>query len=221
MGLVYLKNEEKRIYEAYGMTVYGKQDRYTWSIYPDKPDENVFTMLRIEKDGNNLLDIQLGNRCIFEENFNRTIDNFLWWIEKDKPDSYSIENAVFKNLCETNSLFNHLIGNRKRKEKAEADEITRVAAIREEKEKQKETIKDYCKKKGYVFKETYKKSYLIKPLNEKAKTVIESAEEKVFDSLVEFMTEHPNNTDAVIVMSGSVEELLEGNGINGNHQKRI
>ena len=31
--------------------------------------------------------------------------------------SYSIENAVFKNLCETNSLFNHLIGNRKRKEK--------------------------------------------------------------------------------------------------------
>lgn len=35
MGLVYLKNEEKRIYEAYGMIVYGIQDRYTWSIYPD------------------------------------------------------------------------------------------------------------------------------------------------------------------------------------------
>lgn len=210
MGLVYLKNEEKRIYEAYGMTVYGKQDRYTWSIYPDKPDEDVFTTLRIEKDGNNLLDIQLGNRCIFEENFNRTIDNFLWWIEKDKPDSYSIENAVFKNLCETNSLFNHLIGNRKRKEKAEADETARAAANREEREKQKETIKDYCEKKGYIFKETYEKSYLIKPLNEKAKTVVENAEEKVFDSLVKFMTEHPDNTDAVIVMSGSVEELLEG-----------
>lgn len=49
MGLVYLKNEEKRIYEAYGMIVYGTQDRYTWSIYPDKPDENVYTSLRIEK----------------------------------------------------------------------------------------------------------------------------------------------------------------------------
>lgn len=36
MGLVYLNNKEERIYEAYGMTVYGKQDRYTWSIYPDQ-----------------------------------------------------------------------------------------------------------------------------------------------------------------------------------------
>ena len=137
------------------------------------------------------------------------------------PDSYSIENAVFKNLCETNSLFNHLVGNRKRKEKAKADEIARVAAIREERENQKETIKDYCKKKGYLFKETYKKSYLIKPLNEKSKTVIENAEEKAFDSLVEFMTEHPDNTDAVIVMSGSVEELLEWSGTNGSYYKRI
>lgn len=210
MGLVYLKNEEKRIYEAYGMIVYGIQDRYTWSIYPDRPDENVYTSLRIERDEKNILDVHLGNLCIFEENFNRTIDNFLWWIDKDKPDSYSIENAVFKNLCETNSLFNHLIVNRKRKEQAEANERARVEAIKKEEEKQKETIKDYCKKKGYIFKETYKKSYLIKPLNEKAKTVIENAEEKVFDSLIDFMIEHPDNTDAVIIMSGNVEGLLDG-----------
>lgn len=210
MGLVYLKNEEKRIYEAYGMIVYGTQDMYTWSIYPDKPDENVYTSLRIERDGENILDIKLGNRCIFEENFNRTIDNFLWWISKDNPNSYDVEQSVFKSLAQTDSLFNHLIGNRKRKEQAEINEKARVEAIKEEEEKQKETIKNYCKKKGYIFKETYKKSYLIKPLNEKAKTVIENAEEKVFDSLVEFMTEHPDNTDAVIVMSGNVEELLEG-----------
>lgn len=207
MGLVYLKNEEKRIYEAYGMIVYGIQDRYTWSIYPDRPDENVYTSLRIERDEKNILDVHLGNLCIFEENFNRTIDNFLWWIDKDKPDSYSIENAVFKNLCETNSLFNHLIVNRKRKEQAEANERARVEAIKKEEEKQKETIKDYCKKKGYIFKETYKKSYLIKPLNEKAKTVIENAEEKVFDSLIDFMIEHPDNKDAVIIMNGNIEDI--------------
>ena len=210
MGLIYLKNEEKRIYEAYGMIVYGIQDRYTWSIYPDRPDENVYTSLRIERDEKNILDVHLGNLCIFEENFNRTIDNFLWWIDKDNPNSYDIKHAMLKSLTKTDSLFNHLIGNRKRKEQAEANEKARVEAIREEEEKQKETIKDYCKKKGYIFKETYKKSYLIKPLNEKAKTVIENAEEKVFDSLVDFMTEHPDNTDAVIVMSGNVEGLLDG-----------
>lgn len=33
MGLIYLKNEEKQLYSAYGLTVYGKQDRYEWTIY--------------------------------------------------------------------------------------------------------------------------------------------------------------------------------------------
>lgn len=28
MGLLYLKNEEKQLYSAYGLTVYGRQDRY-------------------------------------------------------------------------------------------------------------------------------------------------------------------------------------------------
>lgn len=207
MGLVYLKNEEKRIYEAYGMTVYVKQDRYTWSIYPDKPDENVFTMLRIDKDGNNLLDIQLGNRCIFEENFDRTIDNFLWWIEKDKPDSYSIENAVFKNLCETNSLFNHLIGNRKRKEQAEANEKARVEAIKKEEQRQIDLIKQYCQKENLLFKQCYEKVYIIKLLNENVRQMIENADIKQFEGLRDFMNEHPDNTDAVIIMDGNIEDI--------------
>lgn len=207
MGLVYLKNEEKRIYEAYGMTVYVKQDRYTWSIYTDKPDENVFTMLRIDKDGNNLLDIQLGNRCIFEENFDRTIDNFLWWIEKDKPDSYSIENAVFKNLCETNSLFNHLIGNRKRKEQAEANEKARVEAIKKEEQRQIDLIKQYCEKENLLFKQYYEKAYLIKLYNENVKQMIENADNKQFEGLRDFMNEHPDNKDAVIIMNGNIEYI--------------
>ena len=39
MGIVYLK--EKKIYEMFGISVYGKVDRYTWSIYPDKPDAEL------------------------------------------------------------------------------------------------------------------------------------------------------------------------------------
>ena len=135
MGLLYLKNEEKQLYSAYGLTVYGRQDRYEWTIYNNKPDENVYTSLRIERNGEEIYNRNLGNRCIFEENFNRTIDNFLWWIDKDNPGAYDIDNAVIKDLCETNSLFNHLIGNRKRKEQAEANEKARVETIREEEQK--------------------------------------------------------------------------------------
>lgn len=208
MGLVYLKNEEKLIYEAYGMIVYGIQDRYTWSIYPDRPDENVYTSLRIERDEKNILDVRLGNLCIFEENFNRTIDNFLWWIDKDNPDSYSIENAVFKNLCETNSLFNHLIENRKRKEQAEANEKERVAAIREKEQKQIDLIKQYCEKENLLFKQYYEKAYLIKLLNEHVRQMIENADNKQFEGLRDFINEHPDNTDAVIVMNGNIEDIL-------------
>ena len=147
MGLLYLKNEEKQLYSAYGLTVYGRQDRYEWTIYNNKPDENVYTSLRIERNGEEIYNRNLGNRCIFEENFNRTIDNFLWWIDKDNPDAYDIDNAVIKDLCETNSLFNHLIGNRKRKEQAEANEKARVEAIREEEQRQIDLIKQYCEKK--------------------------------------------------------------------------
>lgn len=76
MGLLYLNNKEKQLYSAYGLTVYGRQDRYEWTIYNNKPDENVYTSLRIERNGEEIYNRNLGNRCIFEENFNRTIDNF-------------------------------------------------------------------------------------------------------------------------------------------------
>lgn len=60
MGLLYLKNEEKQLYNAYGLTVYGKQDRYEWTIYSNKPDENVYTSLRIKRNGDAVI-IMNGN----------------------------------------------------------------------------------------------------------------------------------------------------------------
>lgn len=207
MGLVYLKKEEKRIYEAYGMIVYGTQDRYTWSIYPDRSDENVYTSLRIERNGEEIYNRNLGNRCIFEENFDRTIDNFLWWINKDNPDVYDIDNAVIKNLCETNSIFNHLIGNRKRKEQAEANEKARVEAAREEEQRQIDLIKQYCEKKKLLFKQCFEKIYLIKLRNKDVRQMIENADNERFEGLRDFMNEHPGNKDAVIVMSGNIEDV--------------
>lgn len=207
MGLIYLKNEEKRIYEAYGMTVYGKQDRYNWSIYPDRPDENVYTSLRIERDEKNILDVHLENLCIFEENFNRTIDNFLWWIDKDNPNPYDIKHAMLKSLTKTDSLFNHLIGNRKRKEQAEANEKARVEAIKKEEHRQIDLIKQYCEKENLLFKQYYEKVYLIKLHNKDVRQMIENADNKQFEGLRDFMNEHPDNTDAVIVMDGNIEDI--------------
>lgn len=207
MGLIHTGSKEKQIYTAYEMTVYGIQDRYDWVIYDNKPMENVYTKLRIEKDGKDIINLHLGNRCIFEENFNRTIDNFLWWIDKDNPDTYDIENVVFKSLTQTDSLFNHLIGNRKRKEKTVADERARVEAIHAEQNRQLEQIRQYCDREGLVAKQYLDKVYIIKLHNENVRQMIENADSKQFEGLMNFMNEHPDNKDAVIVMYGKLEEI--------------
>ena len=208
MGLIHTGSKEKQIYTAYGMAVYGVQDRYDWSIYNNRPTENVYTKLRIEKCGKDIINLQLGNRCIFEENFNRTIDNFLWWIDRDNPNTYDIENAVFKSLTQTDSLFNHLIGNRKRKEKTETDEKARVEVIHAEQNRQLEHIKEYCNKNGFIVKQYYEKICIIKLHNEKVRYMIENADNKQFKGLMKFMNEHPENKDAVIVMYGELEEIV-------------
>ena len=84
MGIIYNRNvEEKELYSAYGMTVYGKENDYDWAIYPDRSREKCYISLRINDGKNDIINMVLGNRCIFKENFDRTIDNFLYWIEKD------------------------------------------------------------------------------------------------------------------------------------------
>ena len=180
------------------------------SIYMDGTpvDENVYTSLRIERNGEEIYNRNLGNRCIFEENFNRTIDNFLWWIDKDSPDAYDIDNAVIKNLCEANSIFNHLIRNRKRKEQTEANEKARVEAIREEEQRQIDLIKQYCEKKNLLFKQYYENVYLIKLHNKDVRQMIENADNKQFEGLRDFMSKHPDNKDAVIVMDGNIEDIV-------------
>ena len=82
MGFLGQIESEKELYSAYGMTVYGETELYGWTIYDNKPNERVIISLRIVRNKKDFYKQYLGNRCIFEENFNRTIDNFLWWIDK-------------------------------------------------------------------------------------------------------------------------------------------
>lgn len=170
MGIIYNNNvEEKELYSAYGMIVYGKENDYDWTIYPDRPREKCYISLRINDGTNDIINLTLGNRCIFKENFDRTIDNFLYWIDKDFPSNYVIENTVFKSLTCTDSIFNHLIEQRKYRERQE-EQLRKRAEEREKKERAAVVeIIDYCTKHGFFSYEKYGEIIIVKPLHDKAK----------------------------------------------------
>ena len=214
MGIIYNGNvEEKELYSAYGLTVYGKENDYDWTIYPDKPREKCYTSLRINDGKNDIINLTLGNRCIFKENFDRTIDNFLYWIDKDFPSNDAIENAVFKSLTCTNSIFNHLMEQRKRKERQEEEQRKRI----EEREKKERAavveIIDYCTKHGYFSYEKYGEIIIVKPLHDKAKKMVKAAIDQCnterMGMYIDFAMKHSENNDLRIVASGTIEEVLD------------
>lgn len=207
MGIIYNKNaEEKELYSAYGLTVYGKANRYDSEFSPEV--EFVYITLRIADEEKTIIDEYMGNNCIFPSVFERTIDNFLYWIVNDKPDTYGLQNAIRKCLCSSNCLFNIQMENRKRRERKEAAEKARCETIRAEEQKRMDAIKQYCKKKNLLFKQYYDEVYLIKLLNEKARELIENADNKQFEGLRDFMNEHPDNKDAVIIKNGKLEDIV-------------
>ena len=218
MGIIYNSNvEEKELYSAYGMTVYGKENDYDWSIYPDCPTEKCYISLRIANilngKENDIINLTLGNRCIFKENFDRTIDNFLYWIEKDFPFDDVIENAVFKVLTCTDSIFNHLMEQRKRKERQEEEQRKRA----EEREKAEHAavveIIDYCTKHDFFSYEKYGEIVIVKPLHDDSKEMIKGAIDQCnterIEMYIDFAMKHSENNDLRIIASGTIEEVLE------------
>lgn len=213
MGIIYNGNvEEKKLYSAYGMTVYGKENDYDWSIYPDRPREKCYISLRINDGKNDIINLTLGNRCIFKENFDRTIDNFLYWIKNDTPSDYIIENAVFKSLTCADSIFNHLIEQRKYRERLEEEQRKRT----EEREKKERAavveIIDYCTKHGLFSYEKYGEIVILKPLHDKAREMIKSAinqcDTEKMETYIDFTMKHSENNDLRVVASGTIEEVL-------------
>lgn len=214
MGIIYNSNvEEKELYSAYGMTVYGKENDYDWTIYPDRTREKCYISLRINDGTNDIINLPLGNRCIFKENFDRTIDNFLYWIDKDFPFNDAIENAVFKSLTCTDSIFNHLIEQRKRRERQE-EELRKQSEERERKERAAVVeIIDYCTKHGYFSYEKHGEIIILKPLHDNAKEMIKDAINQCnterMEMYIDFAMKHSENKDLRIVVSGTIEEVLE------------
>ena len=209
MGLILNNNvEESKIMSAYGLTVYGKINRYVWTI-SDRAEENALITIRIaDTEGNNIFDMNMGNNVILQSRIDDTLDNFLYWIAKDQPEAYDIEKQVSKSLCASNCLFNHSIRQRKQNEKRKEEEIQRIAERQAMEEKQIATITDYCKSKGLFFYQDYTEGYLLKALTETASDMLKTADKKQMDYIIDFAQKHPDNKDVAIVKHDTMENIL-------------
>lgn len=126
MGVVWnRKVPEQQLYSAYGMTVYGKINTFQWSIFSGNPVERCLISLRIvlesATESKEILNISMGNNVILERVFERTIDNFLYWIAKELPFDDEIEEAVFRVLTKFSTVFNSNMERRKWKEKKQKE----------------------------------------------------------------------------------------------------
>ena len=216
MGLVYSfkETEEAKLYEAYGMVVYGNVNKYTWTIYPDRPDEEVYTSIRIEKDGEDIVNEKLGNRCISKEVFEKTIDNLLWWLDQDKPDPYDVEKIIFKSLCENSSLFNYRIESRNQKMLEKYRENERAEKRKIQMKELFHRLHTICDKKKWLLYQhgEYSECFIFKAKNKRAKEhildTIAADKSNRIKSFADFAKEHPDNTDVELIASGYIEDVV-------------
>ena len=212
MGIIYDGNvEEKKLYKAYGLTVYGKINRYIWTIYNGKEDECIITLRITDSAGNNVSDLYLGNNCIMYDTFDRTIDNFLYWISTGNPDAEQIKKQVYQSLCQSDCWFNHRITNRKFKERQQA-EIQRKIEEREAKKQDiLDKIKEYCRKKNLIFYYDGWKAYLLETSCDAATSIINQAiaekNHTDMERYIQFAEKYPDNKDLHIIQSGTIQEI--------------
>lgn len=212
MGIIYDGNvEEKKLYKAYGLTVYGKINFYVWTIHNGKEDECIITLRIADSAGNNVFDMYLGNNCIMYDTFDRTIDNFLYWILTENPDAEQIKKQVYQSLCQSDCWFNDRITNRKFKERQQAETQRRIEEREEKKQATLDKIKEYCRKKNLIFYYDGWTVYLLKALDAKGRELVNQAiEEKNHDymvSYIQFAEKYPDNKDLHIIQSGTIQEI--------------
>lgn len=209
MGIIYNGDvQESKIYQSYGLIVYGKMNRYIW-IMDNNKEENALITIRIaDASGNDIFSMYMGNNAILQRRIDDTLDNFLWWIAEDKPDTYSIERQVYESLCSGDSFFNHKIRQRKERQKREEEEKRRIAEREKAQSAAIDSIKAYCDKNGLISHFTYDGVYLIKAHNEKAFDMISSADSERMKSIIDLMKKYPDNNDGCIVKYDTMENIL-------------
>lgn len=212
MGIIYNGNvEEKKLYKAYGLTVYGKINRYVWTIHNGKEDECIITLRIADSDGNNILDMYLGNNCSMYDTFDRTIDNFLYWIVSENPDAEQIEKQVFESLCQSDCWFNDRIRMRKFNDRRKEEEQKRIEEQKIKEQIALDKIKEYCQERDLIFYYDGWTAYILKALNDNAKgTIIRAIESENRDSMgsyIQFAEKYPENKDLHIIQSGTIQEI--------------
>lgn len=210
MGIIYNSNvEETKIMSDYGLTVYGKFNRYVWEIFNNEETNALITIRISDAENNDIFSMYMGNNAILQSRIDDTMDNFLYWIAKDQPDTYTIEKQVYKSLCQSDSLFNHLIRQKKDRQRKADAERQRIEETQKKERAAVDSITDYSNVNGLIPAFIYEKVYLIKALTEKAQNVIKTADNKHMEGLLQFIESHPDNTDARIIKSGTMEEILQ------------
>ena len=212
MGIIYDGNvEEKKLYKAYGLTVYGKINRYVWTIHNNREDECIITLRIVDSAGNNVLDMYLGNNCIMYDTFDRTIDNFLYWISTENPDAEQIKKQVYQSLCQSDCWFNHRITNRKFKERQQAETQRKIEEREEKKQATLDKIKEYCRKKNLIFYYDGWKVYLLETSCNAATSLVNQAiaekNHTDMERYIQFAEKYPENRDLHIIQSGEIQEI--------------
>ena len=215
MGLILNNNvEETKIMQAYGLTVYGKINRYVWTLEGNKEENALINIIIVEDADNELLfSMQMGNRCILQSRIDDTMDNFLYWIATEKPDTYSSEKQVYKSLCQSDSLFNHLIRQKKDRQRKADEERQHIEETQRKERAAVDSIKAYCKGKGLFYYIGYNEVVLIKATNNNDRKMIAEAQRKddteKLKMIMDFIRKYPDNNNLKVVYSGSMEEILQ------------
>jgi hypothetical protein len=211
MGIIFdYKVEETQIMSAYGLIVYGKINKYDWMGINNYGMENALVTFRIvDNSGNDIFYMNMGNNCILQCRIDDTLDNFLWWIVKDHPDKYTIENQVYKSLCKSDCLFNYSISNRKAELRRVKEEKKRIEEAEKIQQENKDRIVSYCDKKGLISLIDYDDVYIIKTHTEKAYNMLKTCNMANMRKYIAFMKNYPENADAFIMKSGTMEEILD------------
>ena len=216
MGLVYTDSKETELYNAYGYTVAGKPDQYVWTYDGSGRNEECYSSITItDSRGNTILSRHLGNNAIFKEIFDRNIDNFLWWLKEDNPDTIDIESNFIKVFIQNDQLFSYRIKNRKRRQKEEEDRQQAIAAQMEKIRSYRERLEVYCKDKKYAFcRLSDDDVYIVKINHDKGvakellKNTLTYATDKDMRHYIDYAKKYPEE-ELTILFGGNIEDAVK------------
>lgn len=202
MGRLGKVKEEQKIYSAYGLNVYAKQDTFVWTL--ENKEENCLVSIRISNDcGNDIINLPLEKKVILQELFDSTIDNFLYWIANEKPSVIKIEDMIFDSLCKSNYIFNFRIELLKAKHQKEKEIKQQTEEAESNRKNDAEKLKQYCAENELYYYKDSDKIIFLKALSDKAKSVLSQTQTE--DNMqrmkwfVNFAKANSNSGDVIVV----------------------